>query len=439
MHRLIMPIDLSPAGFPSAYPARPPRFWPWSVSWLLCWGLGVAIVLLLWPVGKPAAGIPFWLYVIGLPNAIFFVALAIARAIYEADYLHAIFRNRHRLAWIRARIRTAQRPLQVLGAGYCLPLHDKPLPDVLAANVSLLEARVPRKGVGRVVHNRFADDDPAIVEFPVDGSMIDPISPADEADFPPCGPPEVHVIGNAIAPLAESLAALSQYGVKYAPAVRVISAPEMADARVGQVKLALEHVGLPALECVAMPAAESLMIADAWLDAVEQRPLLVVAVEWHDAPPVGSTEGAVAVLLAPGMFRLPEPIYAQGLLHRPVADEVEDLEAVVANGVLWGNAQPANVEVAWISGLDSSNETRLLAALRGAGLVRTAEQSAQRRLDTLIGHAGTAGGWLSVAAALEASAGTHLILHAPAASTAQAAILHTPARTNTALMNDRSQ
>ncbi|MGS1054948.1 hypothetical protein [Burkholderia glumae] len=49
----------------------------------------------------------------------------------------------------------------------------------------------------------------------------------------------------------------------------------------------------------------------------------------------------------------------------------------------------------------------------------------------LIGQAGAAGGWLSVAAALEAAAGTQLILHAPLLTTiAQAAILHVNDRMN---------
>jgi hypothetical protein len=56
-----MPVDLSPAGLPSAYPAHGPRFWPWLLGWLLCCGLGAAVVLLLWPAGTPARGTQFWL------------------------------------------------------------------------------------------------------------------------------------------------------------------------------------------------------------------------------------------------------------------------------------------------------------------------------------------------------------------------------------------
>ncbi|ACR31040.1 hypothetical protein [Burkholderia glumae] len=439
-----MPVDLSPAGLPSAYPAHGPRFWPWLLGWLLCCGLGAAVVLLLWPTGTPARGARFWLCLFGIPNAVFFAALAIARTIYEADYLHALFRNRHRAAWLRGRILTAQRPLQVLGAGYCLPLDGKPLGEVLAGKTSLLEARVPRSGTGRVLHSRFADDDPMLGEDPDapglfdtdlpdgdDAEHVEAFAPIDAPDPRAPVPPAVRMIAQALAPLVESLVALTQYGAKYAPAVRVLSAPEMADVRVDQVRQALQRNGLPDLECFAVPATDGLMVADAWLDAGEQRPLLVVAAEWHDTPSPGSTEGAVAVLLGPGMFQLPKPVSVLGLLHRPVTDELDGLDAVLQNGVLWGKSDVTSVATAWISGLDGSHDTKLLAALRAAGLAGIAKQEAQRRPDALIGQAGAAGGWLSVAAALEAAAGTQLILHAPLLTTiAQAAILHVNDRMN---------
>ncbi|RQR25046.1 hypothetical protein DIE23_32810 [Burkholderia sp. Bp9143] len=433
-----MPVELSPAGLPSAYPAHGPRFWPWLLGWLLCCGLGAAAVLLLWPAGTPARGTRFWLCLFGIPNAVFFAALAIARTIYEADYLHALFRNRHRAAWLRDRILTAQRPLQVLGAGYCLPLGDKPFGEVLAGKTSLLEARVPRSGTGRVVHNRFADDAPMLREDPDapalfdaelpeghDAGHVEAFAPVEAPDPLAPVPPAVRMIAQALAPLVESLLALTQYGVKYAPAVRILTAPETASVRVEQVGLALQWVGLPNLECFAVPATDGLMVADAWLDAGEQRPLLIIAAEWHDAPPPGSTEGAVAVLLGPGVFQLPEAISVLGLLHRPVIDELDALDAVLANSVLWGKTASVSVATAWISGLDGSNDTKLLAALRTAGLAGIAKPEAQRRPDSLIGHAGAAGGWLSVAAALEAAAGPQLILHAPSStSIAQSAILH---------------
>jgi hypothetical protein len=440
-----MPIDLSPAGPRVALPKRRLRLLPCLFGWILCCGVGAALVVLLWPRGVPTHGAWFWVCLFGIPNGVFIGALIIVRIVYEADYLYAVFRNRHRTAWLSDRIRTAQRPLQVLGAGYCLPLEGKSVGEVVAERTPLLEARVPRCGIGRVQHTRFTDDDPLFGDYSDEPAHADQESEGE----PDAGslegtividaavPPVVHVISRALAPVLESVRALSQYGPKYAPVVRVLAKPEQADARVTQVRQALERVGLPELDCGAVPAADGLMPVDAWLDAAEQRPLLVVAAELHAAPPPGSTEGAVVVLLGSGAFELPEPVKATALLHRPVVDELEYLDAVLANAVLWGNADPAKVGTAWISGLGGAHDTRLLAALRSAGMPALANDDAQRRPDRFIGHAGAAGGWMSLAAALEAGGGTNLILHAPSSvSTVQAAILHVIDQVNNKELHD---
>lgn len=118
----LMPVDLSPAGLPSAYPSHGPRFWPWVGIWAICCVLGAALTLLLWPRGESARGPWFWFFAVGLPSCVFGLLLAIARAGYEALWFRAHFRNRHRSKWLSARVLVAQRPLQILGTGHCLPL-----------------------------------------------------------------------------------------------------------------------------------------------------------------------------------------------------------------------------------------------------------------------------------------------------------------------------
>ncbi|WP_258168133.1 hypothetical protein [Paraburkholderia sp. BL21I4N1] len=428
-----------------ALPTRRLRLLPCLFGWILFCGVGAALVLLLWPRAVPAHGAWFWICLLGIPNGVFIGALIIARIAYEADCLYAVFRNRHRAAWLSGRVRAAQRPLQVLGAGYCLPLEGKSVGEVLAAKASLLEARVPRSGIGRVQHSRFTGDDPLFGDYSNEFSSADRVS----EDAPDVGlfdgtsrimatvPPVVHVISRALAPVVDSIRVLSQYGPQYAPVVRVLSKSGPEDARVSHVRQALERVGLPGLDCAAVPATEGLMPVDAWLDATERRPLLLVAAEFHDAPPSGSTEGAVAVLLGSGAFELPEPVKATALLHRPAADEIEYLDAVLANAVLWGNTDPATVGTAWLSGLDGTYDTRLLAALRRAGMSALVNDDVQRRPDRFIGHAGAAGGWMSVAAAFEEGGGTHVILHAPSSvSTVQAAILHVNDQVNNQELHD---
>lgn len=108
---------------------------------------------------------------------------------------------------------------------------------------------------------------------------------------------------------------------------------------------------------------------------------------------------------------------------------------MLANSVLWAAADAQTVSPAWLSGWKGTQDKKLLNAARSAGLTGIEKPEAQRQCDRLIGNAGVAGGWLSIAAALEAGPGTQLVLHQPdPTSDVQAAILHVTER-----MNDAAQ
>jgi hypothetical protein len=417
-YRLTMPVDLSPAGLPSAYPDHGPRFWPWLGIWAACCVLGAAIALLLWPNGEPARGAWFWFCVVGLPNGVFGILLGFARAGYEAFWFRAHYRNMHRNKWLGERVRFAQRPLQVLGVGYCLPLGDLSLAATMTAGRPLQKMQPPRNGPGMILHNRFLDSEPQLAYQTVEPVEHEDVALSlDEVR----SSPTVSMFRAALLPLAASLHALSQYEQIHWPQVRVLATPAGASAREQQVRDALRIAGLPPLSCQAVPESDGLLVADAWLDAHERRPLLVIAAAWHDAsPPVGSTEGCVAVLLGPGFYQLPEQVKIAGRLHRPVAGDLDELESVFANAAIWGDADAPAVTHAWISGLSGEHDRALLAGLTEASLSGVTQQETQRRPDRIVGDAGAANAWLSIAAAIESGmSGPQLII-----DRAMAAILY---------------
>lgn len=135
-----MPVDLSPAGRPSAYPARM-RFWPWALTWFVCNVFGPVVVLLAWPKSEPASGLRFWGLISGVPNGLFLVLLGFGRAGYEGLWYRAYWRNHHRDRWLAKKIGFAQRPLYVLDAGYCLPLGGTSLSDVLIGKRSIMKVQ----------------------------------------------------------------------------------------------------------------------------------------------------------------------------------------------------------------------------------------------------------------------------------------------------------
>ncbi|HEY4353610.1 MAG TPA: hypothetical protein VGN31_20455 [Paraburkholderia sp.] len=403
-----MPVDLSSAGRPSAWPRRP-RFWPWWFCiWFACNVFGVALAMLLWPKGQPASGAWFWFCLICAPNGTFLILFAIERAGYEGLWYQAYWRNHYRSQWLAARLSAAQKPLQVLGASYCLPLGGQTLASAIAAGTRVPVAQIPRTGSGLVFHARFEEanwmvDEPTRFSPEVSEESIEAHQATKQVSLPTLK------IAEALEPLDVSLRALTCYEQTWWPQVRVLSTPGREQADVAQVVGALRIAGLPPLAVQATAAADGLMVADAWLDAKDARPLLVVATAWHEAgPPEGSAEGCVAVLLTAGSFRLPETVRVAALLHRPIAGRMGEVEYGFANAAVWGNADVASIVRAWITRpVDGCDK-----ALRAAHMDAIAKHDAQLRPDRIVGDLGNANGWLSVVAAIESGAadGPQLII-----------------------------
>jgi hypothetical protein len=422
-----MPVDLSAAGLPSRYPTHKPRFVPWLFAWLLCGVIGAGLIVLLWPSSTPAQGAWFWFCVLGLPSMVFCMVLGLALTQYETRHAHALHRNWHRDDWLRKRVRFAQQPLQVLGTNYCLPFDEPRLCVALAGTEPLMRMQLSRGGSGRVMHGRFADDDLRLntLDDSINARADALLVAADGRSAGQTGPDArvVALLENTLAPLATMLHELSQQGSARAPAVRVVAETGVAKLRQAEVRMALRRVGLPALECLVLPDANGLMTIDAWLDSGDRRPLLIVVASWNDMPSPGSTEGAVAVLLASMHARLPESVHPVGVVHRPVDGAAKALGDVLANALLWGDADSEAVKQAWIGSTQGVAATDLVAALERASLAGIKQSATQRHLDALIGDAGAVRPWLALVAAIESgAAGPQLLLDA--AHSVQAALLH---------------
>ncbi|WP_321948996.1 hypothetical protein [Paraburkholderia sp. J10-1] len=381
--------------------------------------IGAAIALQLWPKGERASGAWFWFCVVWIPNGVFGLLYAVDRVGYEAMWYRAHQRNGHRDQWLAQRIRVAQRPLQVLGVGYCLPLNGQTLARAIHAREPLPRQQQPRSGAGVIEHCRFDDPPQAFGEDDVSDVAAEsgPDSVVEAVPEKPAGP-LVPRIAYALGQIAASLYALTPYEREHWPQVRVLAEPGEEASREQQVADALRLAGLPPLAVQAVPASQGLLVADAWLDAREARPLLVVAAAWHDGQPLaGSTEGCLAVLLDAGFYRLPDAVSVLARLHRPVEGNTDEIEYGLANSVIWGRADSTAVTRAWIT----RAVQRCNRGLRIANLDAVATSEAQCEPTRIVGELGGAGGWLSVAAAIECGAadGPQLIIDG-----VQSAILH---------------
>jgi hypothetical protein len=374
------------------------RFWPWVATWMVCNVFGPVIVLLAWPKDEPAGGLRFWTWIVGAPNGLFLVLLGFGRAGYEVLWYRAHWRNHHRDRWLAEKIRFAQRPLHVLDVGYCLPLAGKSLVDVLEGKRSILKAQAPRRGPGKVLCNRFEDHDPLLAGLSI---TDDEEGEGSDAVVLTKAAPAVQMIRVALEPLVGSIQALTRYEKAYWPQVRVLVEPEISDLRLAEVRDALRLAGLPPLEVHAVPAIDGLLVADAWLDARECRPLLVVAAAWYeDDIDEGRAEACAAVLLDAGYFRLPPELGPKAALHRPVEGIDGEAEYGFANAAIWGKADAGTVTRAWITRPVEHCDR----ALDTAGFHPAAKDAGQCRIDRIVGDAGAVNGLLAIAAAVEAGA-----------------------------------
>ncbi|OTP77125.1 hypothetical protein [Caballeronia sordidicola] len=405
MHRLTMPVDFKPGGSPLAYPSRGSGFLAWLGIWALCCAIVSGFVLLIWPASMPANGVFFWFCVAGVPNGFFLILAGFARAVYETAYLHALYGNQHRQKWNRERVAYAQRPLYVLDYAYHLPLGAEKLALAVLSGKPLIAMQNTRTGVDRVLHMRFPDSESLVATADADDDLEAEIATPMNASNVEAGPTAQDgfcgILRQLLLPLANSLRALSRSDSKHSPAVRlVVNDPDVACRRLEQLSDALAVLSLPPLECDVAHVSDGLMLVDAWLDANERRPLLVIAAEWHDKSPLaGSTEGGVAVLLSSGASIGPPAAVAT--LHRPVAVNLDSLGDGITNAILWGNTTAAKVKRSWVTGINLEDDPTLASAFSKASLSTVDDPHAYVSPGRIVGHLGPGAGWLAIAAAIE--------------------------------------
>ncbi|MEJ8798384.1 hypothetical protein WKR88_19015 [Trinickia caryophylli] len=347
-------------------------------------------VLLLWPKDLPAHGALFWLLIAGLPNAVFVALVALNRADYESRHLRVLYYNDHRERRRMELVEEGQQSLKVFGYAYRLPLECGTFAQTVAKGMSLLKAQPLRDGTTIVRHLLLPEDDESDVVDPRLRQVLAQSSLTREGKL----------YAQLLAPLLDIIDGLAVSGVL--PAVRLMVDDDVPPGQaLQQIRVVLGAFHLPALECRVIPGCDGLMPVDAWLDAKETRPLLLMAAALHDVPPAESTEGGVAILLAPETLRLPSELVSCATIHRPVSRPADEFGEGVALSLLWGKAAPSSVERAWVTGFAEDQHALIGVACRRTGLERLTTHESRFNQDRVVGHAGNAAGWLAVTAAAE--------------------------------------
>lgn len=407
-----MPVDLKRIGPAKQYPPKGLGLRIWAIIWGACVLLIAGTVLLLWPKNTLAQGVRFWLLIAGLPNVVFIALVAWNRILYENRHLHVLYYNHHRERRRSELIAEGQQALQMLGYAYRLPLESGKFAHTVAEGKSLLKAQPLRDGTTIVRHLRLPD---AVECDPADSSLGQILLQSSLTR-------EGKLYAQLIAPLVGRIELLIASGAL--PAIWVIVADDaVIEHSLEQIGIVTNAFHLPALECKATVGSDGLMPIDAWLDAQDPRPLLVVSCTLHDLPTAESTEGGVALLLAQESLRLSPGLVPCASIHRPVSRQADELHEGLALGMLWGRVNPQSVKHAWLAGFDDHQHTLIGEACRRVGLEQLITHASRFSTDRIIGRSGSAGGWLAVAAAAEFGAEyPQLILNCT--RTVQTAVVH---------------
>jgi hypothetical protein len=406
-----MPVDLKSIGPAKQYPPRGLGLRFWAIVWVGCVLLIAGTVLLCWPKNTPAQSARFWLLMVGLPNVTFIALVTWNRILYENRHLHVLYYNDHRERRRSELIVEGQRSLKVLAYAYRLPLDPGQFAHTVAAGKSLLKAQPLRDGTTIVRHLRLPDEtvcdaaDSGLAQVLLQSSLTR----------------EGKLYAQLLTPLVDTIELLIASGAR--PAIRLVATDiALATHSLEQIDVVANAFHLPALERKVALGSDGLMPIDAWLDVKDPRPLLVVAGTLHDVPPPESTEGGVALLLVPESLHLPPGLAPCAAIHRPVSRHADELAEGAALGMLWGKVNPSSVRHAWVAGFDDHQHALVGAACRRVGLEQLTTHESRFNLDRVVGHAGSAGGWLAVAAAAEFGA-EHPQLILNRARTIQAAVV----------------
>jgi hypothetical protein len=407
-----MPVDLKELGPSKSYPPRGPGILAWSVVWFVCVIVVDSAILLLWPHSRHARGAAFWLPLAGLPNVLFLAIFMLGRAYYEGAYLHVMFYNDHREERRRSLVERGQQFVRVMDFSYLLPVADGKLACMLVEGTPVIKAQPLRDGSATARHTRLPDDSNTVSCDPLLIQVLQQV-PLDRVG-------KLYV--QLLVPLVRTIRPLLQAGMT--PAVRLVMAdPTNPGDKLKQLRTVIRAMNLYLPDCETVAAADGLMLIDAWLDAGETRPLLVVAVQLHEKPPEDSAEAGVALLFLSQAATLPDATRPCATLHRPVAVPLHEMAEGLAFAMLWGRVTSSAIKQAWLTGFNTPEQTQVTRACRRAALEQLTKFEARRMPDSVLGHAGLAAEWLAIAAATEHGSDAPQFILNRTSVTCQAAIL----------------
>ncbi|WCM21660.1 hypothetical protein NDK50_09500 [Paraburkholderia bryophila] len=385
-----MPVDLPIASFTDASPV-PPRLVVWLGLLMLVMLAGAGGTLFTWPQGEPTGSPWFWTKLLVLPALGFCVAFGLRLFYYEQESE----RVRAEVATLKddqaKALLFASAPLAVLDCRYLCALENRQAANQKAPAHSILSARVPHSGGSAVRHTALKFGEPQSLPERYRACFLELL---DE-------------IGPAIASLPLDV----PFNVCLALPVNPENLEQDDLSAIWQS--CWRESGLRPAKASRLFAEQGLMPLDGWLDvrgdvALEKVTLYVCA-QLHATPPHNSAEAAVALLLGWPPLLERRGLKPLAMLHRPVDAGTGALDDALLKALLWGRSTAPEIGDLWQAGLASDDKPAILqsASALSLGVSKSWNLSGVHDIDTTLGHAGVAAGWLATAFAVEHVAQAH--------------------------------
>lgn len=376
-------------------PARPSRLL-WAVVFFVCVFAGMAFMLLIWPK-RLATGTPlFWVWVVVIP-AVAAVSVVLVRfAIHATPGRSARSWNVEQRKITTSAYRRESVAVALLAGARRISMkaEQNALSKIVSRDLKLLAQTTPDNAT--VVMARWFDapalpagTPPTRYDAERQDALLEPLFASLLADT-----------AGQIKALPENLPLVIKVHVT-APSARV-------DVRESFIRTWKQH-GLRETSVDIDSEAPDLMALDAWLDETGQareHATLLVVIKLNDLvsrhPPKKSTEGAVALLMAPDEVAQRMKLRPLARIYRPRQGVLAGLAQTLNLAMKWGNATTDEIHQVWHCGFDESGQKTLMNTLRENGIDL---KEGEHALDLAVGDSGSLSPWLALACAYEHAVG----------------------------------
>lgn len=365
-----MPVALSLIPEKKELP-KPLRFSLWLCFFLFMLFAAVIITLFVFRPKSDDNYLLFWCQAIIFPSVAWLLIFSLRFHLYERNVIYVQSWNQHHDDRRNELIEFAQRPLVLVSSSMITGAGTHGHAQAISQQVLKIASTKPINAQVPIPHSAIARDE----SF---GSQMELLTHVLISLKNNLRLPDIEILN--IHPLN----------------IKLLHDTGLTDSEVQKVWNTCWNKNLPSNVVIDFVKKDrGVMVLDEWLDELQNDYgyLLVVSVQLYQQTKINSAEAAIAMLFAGSRIQeLPEQSFIK--VHRPAEGETE---LALNEALLWGKQNPSDVGGIWCSeGQIPYITDSLIAFNEAAGKLPDVYS-----VNSALGHAGSAAGWLTLVIACE--------------------------------------